>query len=69
MERLKRLGTRIERRYSSASVSNQVRNRFGLSDPSPYCVAHRSQFAADLSGPREIFLPEGEPFDITQSCR
>ncbi len=46
-----------------------MRNRFGLSDPSPYCVAHRSNFAADLAGPREIFLEEGEPFDVNQSRR
>ena len=45
-----------------------VRNRFGLSDPSPYCVAHRSKFGADL-GAGDLFLKPGEPFDLTASTR
>ena len=45
-----------------------VRNRFGLSDPSPYCVAHRSKFGADL-GAGDLFLKPGEPFDLTASMR
>ena len=47
-----------------------VRNRFGLSDPSPYCVAHRSQFAdEEASRPREMFLEDGEKFDLSKSKR
>jgi len=45
-----------------------VRNRFGLSDPSPYCVAHRSNFAADM-GPLDLFLKPGQPFDLASSTR
>jgi len=45
-----------------------VRNRFGLSDPSPYCVAHRSKFGAEL-GAGDLFLKPGEPFDLTASTR
>jgi len=45
-----------------------VRNRFGLSDPSPYCVAHRSKFGAEL-GAGDLFLKPGEPFDLTASIR
>jgi len=45
-----------------------VRNRFGLSDPSPYCVAHRSNFAADF-GLKDLFLKPGQPFDLTASTR
>jgi serine/threonine protein kinase len=45
-----------------------VRNRFGLSDPSPYAVAHRSNFATD-SGPKDLFLQPGQPFDLTASTR
>jgi serine/threonine protein kinase len=45
-----------------------VRNRFGLSDPSPYAVAHRSKFSADF-GPRDLFLEPGQPFDLTASMR
>ncbi|XP_040572571.1 protein Obscurin [Lepeophtheirus salmonis] len=45
-----------------------VRNRFGLSDASPYCVGHRSLFADD-TGPRDLFLPKGSQFDISVSTR
>merc|ERR1712180_144523 len=45
-----------------------VRNRFGLSDPSPYCVAHRSNFAASC-GPADLFLKPGEPFDLAASTK
>ena len=45
-----------------------VRNRFGLSDPSPYCVAHRSVFGADFAA-GDLFLRPGEPFDLTASMR
>ena len=45
-----------------------VKNRFGISDPSPYCVGHRSNFADDSAG-KELYLPAGEPFDLTASCR
>ena len=45
-----------------------VRNRFGLSDPSPYNVAHRSNFAADF-GPLDLFLKPGQPFDLASSTR
>jgi hypothetical protein len=45
-----------------------VRNRFGLSDASPYCVAHRSQMAEDIK-PRELFAGEKEAFDVNQSIR
>jgi len=45
-----------------------VRNRFGLSDPSPYCVAHRSNFAATNTY-GDLFLKPGEPFDLTASTR
>ena len=45
-----------------------VRNRFGLSDPSPYCVAHRSNFAEDMR-PRELFLGPNEAFDLSTSSR
>ena len=45
-----------------------VRNRFGLSDPSPYCVAHRSNFAASTNADN-MFLPPGAPFDLTASMR
>jgi len=45
-----------------------VRNRFGLSDPSPYNVAHRSNFSAD-SGVNDLFLAPGQPFDLTASQR
>merc|ERR1719175_302153 len=45
-----------------------VRNRFGLSDPSPYCVAHRSNFSANqMSG--DLFLAPGEPFDLNASIK
>ena len=47
----------------------QVRNRFGLSDPSPYCVGHRSNFAGDVAGPRSLYLEDGDPFDLNQSRR
>jgi len=45
-----------------------VRNRFGLSDPSPYCVAHRSNFSASSSAD-DMFLAPGQPFDLTASMR
>ena len=45
-----------------------VRNRFGVSDPSPYAVAHRSQFADDMA-PVDPFLPEGSAFDLSTSTR
>jgi len=45
-----------------------VRNRFGLSDPSPYCVAHRSNFSANFSS-GDLFLAPGQPFDLTASTR
>ena len=45
-----------------------VRNRFGVSDPSPYAVAHRSNFADDI-GIESPFLPEGMPFDLSTSTR
>jgi len=45
-----------------------VRNRFGLSDPSPYCVAHRSNFSAN-QGPRQLFLKPGQPFDLNASTK
>eukprot|EP00094_Tigriopus_californicus_P003329 TCALIF_03202-PA protein Name:"Similar to unc-89 Muscle M-line assembly protein unc-89 (Caenorhabditis elegans)" AED:0.27 eAED:0.27 QI:0/0.83/0.76/0.92/0.91/0.88/25/216/2842 len=45
-----------------------VRNRFGLSDPSPYCVAHRTLLADDMI-PKDLFLEEGAKFDLSQSCR
>jgi len=45
-----------------------VRNRFGLSDPSPYAVAHRSNFASNLSV-GDLFLAPGQPFDLTASTR
>ena len=45
-----------------------VRNRFGLSDPSPYVVAHRSQMAADVNE-KDLYLPEGEKFDLARSSR
>ncbi len=32
-------------------------------------MAHRSQFAADLAGPRQLFLEDGEPFDLNRSRR
>merc|ERR1719225_2307301 len=45
-----------------------VKNRFGVSDPSPYCVAHRSLFADDLAV-ESPFLPEGAAFDLSTSTR
>jgi serine/threonine protein kinase len=45
-----------------------VRNRFGVSDPSPYSVAHRSLFADDLA-PADPFLPEGSAFDLSTSMK
>merc|ERR1719206_1373929 len=45
-----------------------VRNRFGLSDPSPYAVAHGSNFASNLSV-GDLFLAPGQPFDLTASTR
>ena len=45
-----------------------VRNRFGLSDPSPYCVAHRSNFST-ANGSNDLFLLPGQPFDLTASMR
>merc|ERR1719244_817290 len=45
-----------------------VRNRFGLSDPGPYCVAHRSNFAAPNAF-GDLFLKPGEPFDLMASTR
>merc|ERR1719462_70908 len=45
-----------------------VRNRFGVSDPSPYSVAHRSLFADDLAV-ESPFLPEGAAFDLSTSTR
>jgi len=45
-----------------------VRNRFGLSDPGPYCVAHRSTFAAPNAF-GDLFLKPGEPFDLMASTR
>jgi len=45
-----------------------VRNRFGLSDPSPYAVAHRSNFST-TDGSGDLFLLPGQPFDLTASMR
>ena len=45
-----------------------VRNRFGVSDPSPYSVAHRSLFAEDMAV-NDPFLPEGSKFDLSTSTR
>ena len=42
--------------------------RFGVSDPSPYSVAHRSLFADDLAV-ESPFLPEGAAFDLSTSTR
>merc|ERR1712223_2335573 len=39
------------------------------SDPSPYCVAHRSKFADDSIGAVDLFLKPGEPFDLSTSTR
>ena len=59
------IGAQISFRFRVA-----VRNRFGLSDPSPYCVAHRSNFAdEEAQRPREMFLQEGEKFDLSKSKR
>ena len=45
-----------------------VKNRFGISDPSPYVVAHRSNFADDELA-NNLYLPAGEPFDLSMSTR
>ena len=45
-----------------------VKNRFGVSDPSPYVVAHRSHFADDLAA-SSPFLPEGQGFDLSTSTK
>ena len=45
-----------------------VRNRFGMSDPSPYAVAHRSNFADDMAA-EDPFLPPGISFDLSTSTR
>lgn len=45
-----------------------VKNRFGVSDPSPYVVAHRSNFADDLAA-SSPFLPEGQGFDLSTSTK
>lgn len=45
-----------------------VRNRFGVSDPSPYVVAHRAYFADDM-GPESPFLAPGQAFDLSMSTR
>merc|ERR1712223_1329659 len=46
-----------------------VRNRFGLSDPSPYCVAHRSVFGADFAA-GDLFLKHEEvtQYAVKNSC-
>ena len=45
-----------------------VRNRFGVSDPSPYAVAHRSNFADDVAN-EDPFLAAGQAFDLSTSTR
>ena len=45
-----------------------VRNRFGVSDPSPYAVAHRSNFADDVAS-EDPFLAPGQAFDLSTSTR